>query len=165
MKAKWPEQLKSRILPTHKHVRRFGEFHTIYIILYLGVWIKFFFHLVIFIVFPNFIINLFLSVRRFFWSQQRDRRPEYPFFEMTFLVGCTAMLARTCTVTGVFHSHGGTPLSLDVFFENPNLKWMITRGTHGNTHVWDLETRAVVTGSLRDELPWLRWRHDMASRS
>ena len=115
MKAKWPEQLKSRILPTRKHVRRFGEFHTIYIILYLGVWIKFFFHLVIFIVFPNFIINLFLSVRRFFWSQQRDRRPEYPFFEMTFLVGCTAMLARTCTVTGVFHSHGGTPLSLDVF--------------------------------------------------
>ena len=38
-----------------------------------------------------------------------------------------------------FHSHGGTPLSLDVFFfrENPIYKWMMKWGTHicGNPHI------------------------------
>ena len=40
-------------------------------------------------------------------------------------------------VLGGFHSHGDTPIAGWFIRENPNLKWMMTRGTlnYGNSHL------------------------------
>ena len=58
-----------------------------------------------------------------------------------------ALLIRNLSMNGSFHSHGGTPSSLDDFIENTIHKWMMTQviPISGNLHV---TFRTMFTGML-----------------